>query len=87
MCGVLGYMFLFNNGWEYILLTISILGLLWSVLLKWLSEAYEKKVFYRLIDTGHRKNSNDAISVDLEREEASCVEIPWRLLLKQKPIL
>ena len=90
LCGVLGYLFVFQDGWEYLLLTVGLLGLVWSILLKWLSEAHEKKVFYRLLDVEYDKsnrNINEAISADLRKGEASCVEIPWKLLLKQGPIL
>ncbi len=87
LCGVLGYLFVFNDGWEYMLLVIGLLGLVWAVLLKWLSEAHDKKVFYRLLDDKNKNINESAISADLRKREATCLDIPWKLLLKQGPIL
>lgn len=72
------------------MLTVGLLGFTWSIVSKWMSDAHEKKVFYRLLDARYQKNStdiNEAISADLEKTESTCVEVPWKILLRQGPIL
>lgn len=72
------------------MLTVGLSGITWSFVFKWMSDSHEKKVFYRLLDGRYQKNStdiNEAISADLEKLESTCVEVPWRVLLRQAPIL
>ena len=96
LCGLLGYLFLFRDGWEFLILTVGFLGLFWTLGLKWMSDAYGKKLLYKLVEGGGhsggveggvRGTSNETIIVDIQKREATCVEVPWRQLLKQGPIL
>ena len=67
---------------------IGMLGLLWSVVLKCLSKKYQRKLQYQLLDNSSGTALDDkSIKVNLQKKEITCIEVPWRTLLVQRPIL
>ena len=83
--GLLGYIFLVNIGWKCMFLVIGLSSLFWTLSIRWLSRKHEKKMHYRLLDNDSKEHAT--INVNIEKSEPTCVDVPWRLLLKQPPVL
>lgn len=89
-CGLLVQVFLFYQGWEYMFLCTGTFGLIWSIVLRCLSHKQKRKMHYQLLDSSTSASStakSKSIKVNLEKKEVSCVEVPWKSLVKQPPIL
>lgn len=82
--GLLGYIFLVNIGWKFMFLVIGLSSLFWALSIRWLSRKHEKKMHYRLLDNDSKEHTT--INVNIEKSEPTCVDVPWRLLLKQPPV-
>ena len=84
VCGLLGYLFLFHDGWEYIFFIIGILGFIWGLLIRWMSKRHHLR--YQLLDPSTESSTNINVKVD-KKESASCVQVPWRALLREPAIM
>ncbi|XP_019860184.1 PREDICTED: solute carrier family 17 member 9-like, partial [Amphimedon queenslandica] len=98
LTGLLGYTFLFSHGWEYMFLLIGVSGIGWGLLLRWLSRRHTSKMHYQLLDSSPKQElSNNGtssgssktinVSYSQRKEPPTCVDMPWRSLIRQGPVL
>ena len=85
LSGLLGYAFLFHNGWEYVFLTVGLSGLAWTLSIRWLSRKRKQKMHYILLNGDSKEHRT--INVNIEKPTPTCVDVPWKLLLRQAPVL
>ena len=80
--GILGSIFLFNTGWEYVFLLIGLLGLGWTLLVRCLVKRHQNQLRYKLLENGDLRDHRHA-----KPSGVGCDEVPWKLLLTQTPIM
>lgn len=84
LSGILGSIFLFNSGWEYVFLLVGVAGLTWCFVVYRLVKTQQQQTKYKLLENGDLK---DRRSITAKKVDPSCAEVPWRLLLTQTPIM
>jgi ACS family sodium-dependent inorganic phosphate cotransporter-like MFS transporter 9 len=93
-CGFLSYILLFRYGWEYIFVFVGVATILWACLMRMLMKGHHNKFHYQLVDSTSNNSSpsasgdkEKAIKVNLHKKETSCVQLPWRYIIKEPPVL
>lgn len=84
LSGVLGSIFLFNSGWEYVFLLVGIAGLGWCFVEHRLVKSQQQQTKYKLLENGDLK---DHRSTNSKKADPGCADVPWKLLLTQTPIM
>ena len=87
LSGILGSIFLFKSGWEYVFLLIGLSGVSWALSVRWLVKKSQHRVHFKLLDENGDIRDHRSISVHVKKGDPGCVDVPWKLLLKQSPIM
>ena len=87
LSGVLGSLFLFASGWEYVFLLVGLSGLVWAFLVQRLVKNNLSQVNYKLLENGDLKEHRSSTHPRKQQVDPNYVEVPWKLLMKQTPIM
>ncbi len=82
---MLGAIFLFNSGWEYVFLLIGLSGLGWTYIVRRLVRNHQSQLRYKLLENGEMKDHRSVHTK--QTTDIDCDKVPWKLLLKQTPIM
>ena len=66
----------------------------WGLLIRWLSRRHASKIHYQLLDSSpkhelsnNNNNNNNNNNISSSSKGLSLFDVPWRSLMKERPIL